>query len=460
MNDDASPDVEQLVAESEPSSQAADLPPTESLPHSTGEHVVIRRFRLEVVSGPDAPLAIVSRSERLAVGTHPSADLRLTDRTVSRFHCELTIADDRVVLRDLGSRNGTRINGVPVVVAPLEAGAVLEVGSTHISFRLGSEDLRVPLAAGDRFGLAVGTSAVMRAAFATLERAAQNDTTVLLTGDTGSGKDLLAESIHQQSARADGPFVVVDCGALPSALLESELFGHERGAFTGADRERVGAFEAAAGGTVFLDEIGELDLDLQPKLLRVLERREVRRVGDAHPIPLDVRFVAATSRNLRNEVNASRFRSDLYYRLAVIEVNIPPLRERKEDIPRLAEELLDRLAPADPETRARILTGELLGQLARHHWPGNVRELRNYLERCLTLEEPPEAPTSHTDTVMPSVDPTLPIAESRERWIARFERSYLEELLHRTKGNVTEAARVAGVSRMQLYRLLWRAGLR
>ena len=463
MNNDESlpPDDEGFETEAASEVRASDdsLPPTEALPHTTGDHVLIRRFHLEVVSGPDAPLAVVSRSARLTIGTHPSADLRLTDPTISRFHCELTIVQERVMLRDLGSRNGTRVNGVRVVAAPLDAGAILEVGSTHLSFRLGGDELRIPLTAGDRFGLAVATSSVMRAAFATLERAAQTDATILLTGETGTGKDLLAESIHHHSPRAEGPFAVVDCGSLPAALLESELFGHDRGAFTGADRDRGGKFEAADGGTVFLDEIGELDLALQPKLLRVLERREVRRVGDHRTLPVDVRFLAATSRNLRNEVNARHFRSDLYYRLAVIEVGIPPLRERKEDIPRLAAVLLERLAPADPEGRERILTGELLGQLARHQWPGNVRELRNYLERCLTLQEPPQ-PFARPGPERTPVNATLPIAESRDRWIAQFERIYLEEILGRTAGNVTAAARIAGVSRMQLYRLLWRAGLR
>jgi DNA-binding NtrC family response regulator len=302
----------------------------------------------------------------------------------------------------------------------------------------------------------------MRRAFALLERAATSDATVLLEGETGTGKEVAAESIHMESARRDGPFVVVDCAAIPQELLESELFGHEKGSFTGAMSAREGAFEAASGGTIFLDEIGELGLDLQPRLLRVLERKQVKKVGSNRYVPVDVRVVAATNRNLWREVNERRFRSDLYYRLAVVEVRLPPLRERREDLAKLVEHLLSTLGAAGSEGATSLVTDSFLAELARHEWHGNVRELRNYLERCLALRErlplgqdAVDAP-AHGD--LPDVNQPLKIA--RERWTRILERRYVEAVLARHGGNVAAAAREAGVDRMHFYRLLWRYGLR
>ncbi len=445
--------------------------PTESVPSPTREHALVRRFTLRVVGGPDLGALCTSTGERVAIGTHRGADLRLSDRTVSRFHCELTVTEGRVILRDLESRNGTRVDGVEVQVAPLRAGAVLTVGDARIRFEAGDDHVRIPLSERAYFGGAVGRSLRMRGVFATLEQAAPSEATILLWGETGTGKDVLAESVHAHSARAKGPFVVVDCGAMPPGLLETELFGHEKGAFTGADRRRTGAFEAASGGTLFLDEIGELDLELQPKLLGVLERREVQRVGGTERVAVDVRIVAATSRHLRQEVSARRFRSDLYYRLAVVQVALPSLRERREDLPLLAERLLTALCGGEEAGRAawaRLGTPSFVATLTRHEWPGNVRELRNYLERCLTQGAPGEGAPGPGDTgeapgpggALPTVDISRPIREGRERAVAWFERRYLEELLRQHAGNVTAAARTAGVNRMQLYRLLWRAGLR
>ena len=241
--------------------------------------------------------------------------------------------------------------------------------------------------AEDRFGRMVGRSPAMQTVFDLLGKASASDATIMLEGETGTGKEVSAEAIHKGSPRRDKPFLVVDCGAMPPQLLESELFGHERGAFTGAVSSRQGAFEAADGGTVFLDEIGELPLDLQPKLLRVLERREVRRVGTNNHVPVDVRLIAATNRSLREQVAAHKFRSDLYYRLAVVEVKLPPLRERLADLPALVEHIVRNLGTVDEETLAAVRTAPFLGALAEHTWPGNIRELRNYLERCAALHD-------------------------------------------------------------------------
>jgi transcriptional regulator with PAS, ATPase and Fis domain len=299
----------------------------------------------------------------------------------------------------------------------------------------------------------------MRRVFALLERAAQSDATVLIEGETGTGKEAVAESIHRESRRSDGPFVVVDCGAIPSALLESELFGHERGAFTGAVAARRGAFEAAAGGTIFLDEIGELDAELQPKLLRVLERKEIKRVGNTQHTAVDVRVIAATNRGLRTEVNAKRFRSDLYYRLAVVEIALPPLRERPEDVPLLVSHLLDHLGAAGTPEAAMLQSEQSLTTLTHHKWPGNVRELRNYVERTVALRDqaPPLVPASASGV---EFDLSLPLARAREACVLRFERQYITAILERHGGSVVAAARAAGLDRSHFHRLMARAGVR
>lgn len=424
------------------------------------EHALVRRFRLVVVTGPDAGTTFDSKGERAIIGTHESADLPLHDRTVSRFHVEVSLVDGRPVVRDLGSRNGTIVDGVSVQQAHLRSGSTLTLGHTQVRFDLGAEHVKVLLSESDRFGIMVGHSPTMRAAFSLLERAAASDAAVLLEGETGTGKEAAAESIHHESARKSGPLIVVDCGAIPSELLESELFGHERGAFTGAVAARRGAFEAANGGTIFLDEIGELGTDLQPKLLRALERHEIKRVGGNEYVSVDVRVIAATNRNLRAEVNAKRFRSDLYYRLAVLEVRLPPLRERMDDVPAVIENILDKLGMTDrPEARF-VRSPEFFAEVSRHTWPGNIRELRNYVERCLAFQTPQPLTANPPDAPAEAFDSTQPLKQARERWVATFERRYLEEVLRRHDNNVAAAARAAGVDRIHFYRLLWRHGLK
>jgi two-component system, NtrC family, response regulator GlrR len=310
----------------------------------------------------------------------------------------------------------------------------------------------------------VGQSPPMRAVFETLDRAAASDATIMLEGETGTGKEITAEAVHRGSRRRDKPFLVVDCGAIPPQLLESELFGHERGSFTGAVSSRQGVFEAASGGTVFLDEIGELSIDLQPKLLRVLERREVRRIGTNQHIPVNVRLVAATNRGLREQVAARKFRSDLYYRLAVVEVRLPPLRERLSDLPLLVEHIARTLGPLDADTMKIIHSGEYLAKLARHDWPGNIRELRNHLERCVALHDFSAPHPSASSSAMPTPENAAgigrPLREAREEWVNSFEKRYLEELLRVNDNRVSVAARSAGVDRIYFYRLLWKHGLR
>jgi DNA-binding NtrC family response regulator len=414
-------------------------------------------FRLTVVEGAGAARVWESSADRASIGSHPSNDLALDEPTVSRFHCEIRVGEGATV-RDLGSRNGTVLDGVQVIEGVLRSGSLLKLGRVTVSFELRGEPNRMPVSPRHELGSMVGTSVAMRSAFALLERAAGANVHLLLEGETGTGKSQAAEAIHRASARKDGPFVIVDCGAIPENLLESELFGHEKGAFTGASARRVGAFEEAEGGTIFLDEIGELPPALQPKLLRVLESREIRRVGSNSHRVVDVRVVAATNRDLRAEVNSGRFRSDLYFRLAVIKVVLPPLRERPEDIPLIAERILAR-SGADPARVQALYTPELVATLMRAAWPGNARELRNYLERCLVFQEAlpvtesPGAPANR-------VDARVPYAEARGRAIDEFERAYLEALLALHGGKVSQAAAAAGIDRVYLHKLLRRHGLR
>jgi two-component system response regulator GlrR len=417
----------------------------------------------EAIEAPDAPTASGFRitvlddgrtydasSARCAIGTHESNDVKLADPRVSRFHCEIVLDGPDARVRDLGSRNGTTVDGVRVVEAFLRSGSVLKVAGTSIRFDLLEQARRLPISTKRNFHGVVAESIAMRAALALIERAASSDMTVLLEGETGTGKGKVSEAIHKGGARANKPFIVVDCGAIPANLLESELYGHEKNAFTGATERRIGAFEEASGGTIFLDEIGELPIDQQPKLLRVLESREVKRVGSNTHQKVDVRIVAATNRDLRREVNDGRFRADLYFRLAVMRITLPPLRERVEDLPVLAKELLASLG-APRESIDALCTPELFASLRRGAWPGNARELRNHLERCLAFEE--ALPVTEQIAPTATVDASVPYAEARRRALDAFERTYVADLVARHGGNVSKAASAAAIDRVYLYKL-------
>jgi two-component system, NtrC family, response regulator GlrR len=421
------------------------------------KHVVVRECRLTITAGDHAGKTHAFAAARLVIGADPRADFVIDDPTLSKFHCELRIDEGRTFVRDLGSRNGTQVDHVPIIEAPLRDGAVITIGRTQLRFDIGSRDVEVALSARDRFGKLRGGSIAMRTIYPALEAASTSNITVLLQGESGTGKDLAAESIHLESPRRDGPFIVVDCGAIPASMLEAELFGHEAGAFTGATEARVGAFEAAAGGTLLLDEIGELALDLQPKLLRAIDRREIQRLGSSQRIPVDVRVIAATNRDLKAEVNTRRFRSDLYFRIAVLVVTMPPLRARTTDIPILVETILATLRDRESPMARSLASGELLPELMRHAWPGNIRELRNYIEACIARQELAVTPPSNAE---PAIDITLPLRDVRDRFTKYVERRYLQELLAAHGGNVSAAARAAGVDRVHMHRLLVKAGLR
>jgi DNA-binding NtrC family response regulator len=397
-----------------------------------------------------------SASATITIGKSDENDLVLRDETVSRKHLELTRVPQGLRVRDLGSTNGTRVGGAEIEEAIAQAGTILRVGDVEVLVGVAIDRVAVPTSTSDRFELALGKSEAMRRVFGVLERVAPTTASVLLTGETGTGKDVLARSIHQRSKR--GAFEVVDCGAIVPSLMESELFGHERGAFTGAVSSRAGAFERAAGGTLFLDELGELPLELQPKLLRVLEARSFRRIGGDALIQADVRIVAATSRDLRAEVSAGRFREDLYYRLAVVALEVPPLRKRREDLPLLVESFVSDKKPS----------AALLSAFLAYPWPGNVRELRNVLERAAAtsrgseLELPDFPPTREVaeEPASATYDPSLTYRETRARFEAGFEKSYVRWLLQRHAGNVSAAAREAKMDRTHLGDLMRKHGLR
>ncbi|MCA9671027.1 MAG: sigma 54-dependent Fis family transcriptional regulator [Myxococcales bacterium] len=442
-----------------------------------GEVLLQRKIELEVVDGPDQGKRAALTDERLSIGSHPQSDLALSDETVSRQHAELRLSPKGVLVVDLDSTNGTAVGGVRVREAFVPEQGELRVGKTRIRLRVSDETVSHPLFGETRFGSMIGNSPLMRALFSKLERVGKTDATVLLNGESGTGKELAARAVHDASARAEGPFVVVDCGALPSTLIESELFGHEKGAFTGAAHSRQGAFEQADGGTLFLDEIGELELELQPRLLRALESREVRRLGANRTRPVNIRVVAATNRDLGRRVAEGAFREDLYYRLAVVQLTMPSLRDRREDIPLLVRYFIEQLGSGDA---ALSVSDAMLSALAARPWPGNVRELRNVVERAIALGD--EDVVAHgvaaaaasaaagattpatsgetsgsNDNDAGALIPTLrelPYKIARAQLLEAFERDYLAALLERREGNLTQSAREAEIDRVYLLRLL------
>jgi DNA-binding NtrC family response regulator len=421
------------------------------------ERIASQEFHLVLVNtdgaGQSYPLGAA-----LKIGKAPDNDVVIDHPTVSRNHLVVRRQGDQFLVQDLGSTNGTFIDGAQVREAYLRAGALLEVGDVQLRFQPQVKALELSPANEDRLGDLVGRSLPMRQIFALLQRIAPTDSTLLLVGETGCGKGAAAKTIHKLSPRAQGPLIVFDCASVSDSLIESELFGHEKGAFTGAVNQRVGCLERANGGTLFLDEIDDLPLDLQPKLLRALEDREFRRLGSsAAPIKFDTRVIAASKKDLWTEAQTGRFREDLYFRLSVFTVSLPALRDRKEDIPLLVDAcagtaLWDRL----PEARRE--------QFNAHTWPGNVRELRNAVERLKHMADIPElsaetllreysGPATPQGETLP-VNYAGPFKESKDELIRGFEREYLTRLLSKSKGNIAKAARDAGLDRKHLYSLL------
>ncbi len=425
----------------------------------------MRSLRVEVINGPDAGKLHTAQADTITIGSGQGNDLVLTDGTVSRYHLEVQRIDQKILVQDHGSTNGTKLGAIGLDRGTVPPGSVLELGRTSLRIDDG-ETVEFEVLGEDRLGRVRGRSPSMRRLMATAKRAARTDASMLLLGETGTGKEVMAHAIHEASLRARMPFETVDCGSLMPTLVASELFGHEKGAFTGADRQHVGAFERANGGTLFLDEIGELPMPLQANLLGALERRSFRRVGGHKSISVDVRVLCATHRDLRAEVNKGNFREDLYYRIAVLLLRIPPLRERADDIPLLVEHFLSDEGYAGDV--ASVIPKAVMQQLQRHHWPGNVRELRNFVEAALAMGEAPpieaQAGAAQAQGEGPRVQVSdleeLDYKDARDEVMREFQIKYLTALMKRCRGNVAMAARQANMDRTYLMQLLKRLGLR
>jgi DNA-binding NtrC family response regulator len=416
----------------------------------------IRRATLHVPGGESREID----AEPVVVGRNEGVDIRLDDHEVSGVHCELRAVTEGIQVRDLGSTNGTFCGPARIREAIIAERAELTVGTTRLVLEPTGKK-RVDLGYSDRFGSIVGATPNMRRVFSMLEKISGTELSVLVLGETGTGKEGVARSIHDASLRKKGPFMVVDCASIPPTLAESILFGHEKGAFTGANERRDGALSEANGGTLFLDELGELPIDLQPKLLRALAERQVKRVGGTAVEPIDVRLVAATRRDLSSEMNAGRFRSDLYFRIAQVRLEIPALRERLADLPLLVEDICRRIGRLKA---APIVHDWIERRMSAHDWPGNVRELVNVVSVAATLADTPEA----IDDVLllrqdaepeQSTQTATAFSEAKRQAVAAFEKNYFVDLSKRAKGNISEMARRSGMERHHVRAYLRKYGL-
>jgi transcriptional regulator with PAS, ATPase and Fis domain len=416
-----------------------------------------------MLTGKDGDREFIILKDVFSIGSARNCDIVLDDTTVSRRHCEIRLTPDGFVVRDLKSTNGTLVRGVKVTEAFLPPGTEFQLGGSRMVFCPIQQKMDFAVSPRDAFGAVLGSSVLMRRVFYLAETYAKTDVTVLIEGETGTGKEILAEEIHRQSSRAHKPFVVIDCASLAKELVESELFGHTKGAFTGASIDRAGAFEFANGGTVFLDEIGDLALELQPKLLRVLEKREVRRVGSNQMVPIDVRILCATNHKLEQQVKSGRFREDLFYRLSVVYIEMPPLRLRKDDIPFLARKFLKDFG-GDAALNNVHDFDQAMTTFAQHDWPGNVRELRNLIEiACCSGQKSLELSAFMLSgrirqMATPNDDQRValnqPFKTAKNQLVSDFEKRFINSVLERHKGNISHAATDAGIERAYLQRLI------
>ena len=432
-----------------------------------------REAVVEVIRGPDTGRRALIITKLFRIGSDPLCDLVLSDPTTSRRHCEIRPNSDGYLLQDLGSTNGTFVDELRLGEIFLDDGVIIRVGNTLLRFHAdrGQQEKRHEQALLS--GRLIGVSSSLQDIFEQIAKVAPTELSVIIEGETGTGKELVARAIHAQSTRAGKPIIVFDCSAFPPTLIESELFGHEKGAFSGALGIHRGVFERAHGGTILFDELGEMDVGFQGKFLRALETGELRRVGGERTFQVDVRILAATNRRLEEMIEAGQFRQDLFYRLAKLRIHIPPLRERATDIPPLVQYFLESMSV--PEENRPLVTPEGMDVLCAYLWPGNVRELRNIVERAAALCEggritggflrqelglekdfAPPAPSSeaHVEYLPDSHEQTIPLRDAKERIVADFERRYLVQLLEKHNQNVSRAAREAKIDRRHFYRLL------
>jgi DNA-binding NtrC family response regulator len=416
-------------------------------------HAVPIAARIRVLNATAEPSTYRLSRGICRIGAGEGVDILLDDKTVSRVHAEIELVREGVSVRDLGSRNGTYLYGQRIERAILSLGSTLRVGRVDIEIIPDLSPEQLPLYSGESYGPLIGGSTAMRRVYSLLNRLEGSLANVLITGETGTGKELAARALHEHSHVASGPFVSINCGGLEKNLARSELFGHVRGAFTGAVEARAGAFEDADGGTLFLDEIGELPLDVQPILLRTIEQGHVVRVGETRGRPVKVRLIAATHRDLEQLVREQRFREDLYYRLMVVAVALPPLRERLEDLPLLARTFAERFGTSAPPP-------EILNRLRTFRFPGNVRELRNVVEGYAAIGAVPEPAAGETPELVSALRRYIaldqPYAAQKERLLQLFVDLYVDALLAHTGGNQSEAARLSGLERSYLNRLVKR----
>ena len=446
------------------------------------KEIFIRKGKLEVLEGPDKGKALSIDRNVIRVGSKENNDLALTDGTVSRHHFEIEQLKNGYLLRDLESTNGTYVEGLKVREVFLKPNSTIQVGDTVIRFYSADEKVKITPSKEEKFGEMVGRSGKMREIFGLLEKISPTDVTCVIMGETGTGKELVAKAIHYNSRRAKKPFIVFDCGSVPPTLIESELFGHEKGSFTGAVMSRPGVFELADGGTIFLDEMGELGIDMQPKLLRVLEQRETRRVGANRSTKVDVRVIAATNRDLKEEVKQGRFREDLFFRLSVVSLTLPPLRDRRDDILPIVKHILGKSAfnkNKDGQQKITTIGPDAESIFQTYEWPGNVRELHNVVERAGSFcegdtiyakdlpdhmkgrSEGGSVSSSHGGSSdMPPVDSSLPFKEAKDKLLDAFEREYLIDLLRRNGKNISQAAKEAEIDRKSISRLLKKHGIK
>ncbi len=439
-------------------------------------HLIKKKASILILSGPQQGEEVIIESTPFTIGSSDGCDLLLKDTAVSRKHCIIKSDGHTFSIEDTNSTNGSFLCGLRIMHAYLTPGSELRLGNTRLLFSPSLEFTDIPLSQNNHFGDAIGASDAMRRIFYLAESYSPTDATIMLTGETGTGKEILAEEIHKHSKRANKPFVVIDCTSISRDIVESELFGHVKGAFTGATSDRSGAFESADGGTVFLDEIGELPQELQPKLLRVLEKREIKRVGSNDIRKIDVRIICATNRNIKKEISEGNFREDLYYRLSVVNIELPPLREHKEDIPLLAETFMNRLHNTNARDEIQDFDNAM-NALMRYDWPGNIREFRNLIDRAYYhIQKPVDilqcqqggtllkqsnngSNNEEENSVTNNVDTTKPFKDEKNRLIDDFEHQYIKELLARNNGNVSKSAREADIERAYLQRLIKKYGL-
>ena len=434
------------------------------------DHIEVEQCRLVVIEGPDLGQQMTVDKPIVRIGSNEKNDLVLNDNTVSRFHCEIRRVRDEYLFIDRQSTNGCYLGDLRLVEGYLYPNCELLIGSSLVRFEPLVESIEIIPSEAGQYGDLIGSAEKMRKIYGLLDKVAPSELSVVIQGQTGTGKELVSRAIHQFSRRKNGPLVIFDCSAFPENLLESELFGHEKGAFSGAIKTHRGVFERAEGGTIFFDELGEMSVNLQPKFLRALESGEIRRVGGERTIKIDARVVSATNRNLLSMVEEGTFRQDLYYRLAKVTLDLPPLRERIEDLPILCEHFINQLkSRGSAPAHVRGFGPEALVIMAGYDWPGNIRELRNVVERAAAfcegdLIQPEDLPgdlcarlgvsTPDSLSPRPAISPGLGLKEAKEMMVSNFEKDYLLGLLKQYNMNISRVAREAGIDRRHVYRLM------